>query len=197
MSLRVSRVGLLGCSLALFFFVSAASAQTLAYPAIGDEDRVGKCHGNCGAGCSNDLNPCTHGSGWRFEPLGPPEYVRTYNTEFCADIDGGLYLYYTWDVYRAWGRYDYHGRWSPACEDHDGWCWSRPDLCIAPPNLPFMCDGLRQEVWSYEDYAEAQPVVRDFIVIGVCQFDPGGPIGPALAPPQTELASRVPRSRPF
>ena len=140
--------------------------------------KVGKCIGNCGADCSNSLNPCKgsfRDTGyWSSEYIWGPNFVRRVDSSnvCCEEFepqwyhDGanacyGYYYEYHYDEYEAALRFTYHGVYSNFCSDHDHACRSKRKVygavyCVFPLDFARACSGAHYQTWSHEKYSKGE-----------------------------------------
>ncbi|MEQ1759463.1 MAG: BACON domain-containing carbohydrate-binding protein [Vicinamibacterales bacterium] len=135
-----------------------------------DDQRVGECAGNCGAGCGTFFNPCGGPHYWEHTVLSTPQYVGDDWEPVCTESS-------SWFVVRpkfvARARWTYHGLRSSKCEAHDASCRALGFLpvpadlavCLATAGLigltgPNYCEDARPFDWSYEfvDVGHGAPV---------------------------------------
>jgi hypothetical protein len=116
---------------------------------------VNQCWGNCGAGCSNNPNPCGGPSYWSNDWLSTPQYVDdNFPISYCL---GSAVITDIYHRYSVTGRWTYHGRSSDGCRLHDNICRAFGDnplgfigcvLAVVVPGSSY-CSGARDENWSY------------------------------------------------
>lgn len=107
---------------------------------------VDQCSGNCGAGCSDRMNPCmgdAHNQYWRLTYYSDPVYGVV---EGGTCIDQDLYRI-SWMAHTASGRWTYYGYRTEACEQHDAVC---PELVGIGCVWFFGCWGGHPDTWSYD-----------------------------------------------
>lgn len=122
-----------------------------------DDDAVGRCLGNCGIDCSNDVNWwCSNGAGWRIDAtFGPEEYLYGTGTiEYCS---GDYRCTSECALVRVPGQFSYWGTYAPGCHTHDEWCREGNPWCWVPPPgfLATICLGQEDRAWTYTGYAHA------------------------------------------
>ena len=125
-----------GVSLLLLTATVDVSAQSIRYPNDGydwnsrpDGSYVLDCFGNCGAGCGEFPNPCGGSSQyWELDITSSVTFVRSFEEDRCehddgvvGDVEGELYVRSV-DLYRARGRWTYHGLVADLCRQHDTHC---------------------------------------------------------------------------
>lgn len=141
---------------------TASSRANWVLPTRFDDSRVGNCRGNCGAGCSDSVNPCG----------GPPQYwdavqitegslLFDYWHESC---EGDGVWWYHEGYFIATFRFTYHGWASAACQEHDSLC---PEVLVIGCIFWFGCSPGYTYSWSYDD-----------TVTGYFRIEGSGPYGP-------------------
>jgi len=123
---------------------------------------VNDCFGNCGAGCSDNVNPCGGPSQyWDLTYVAGPDQVGTSYDYFC--VDGTLWEYDYAD-FQAIGTWTYHGYVTNGCISHDGWCNQWLIGCVAF----FGCDNPGWNgTWSYNEWMQGRQVTQ-VTEIGPC-----------------------------
>jgi len=152
------------------------SAQSIRYPNDGydwnsrpDGRNVLDCFGNCGRGCGEFSNPCGGSSQyWELEITSPVTLVREFDEDRCETIDVGMpgdvegEIYRRWvELYRARGRWTYHGLTADLCVWHDTRCrgisiWVIKEFwCYGPTGIWAMgraagsCANAAYNSWDY------------------------------------------------
>lgn len=132
---------------------------------------AGNCYGNCGAGCSDNVNPCGGPTQyWELTYASGPQYGPIYSWQ-CV---GTSFYRITHMGHTAIGRWTYHGYVKPGCWLHDGTC---PELtflgCLwfAGCGSPGWADE-----WSYDQlmYAFDYEVGWDYLGEHPSCNPPGG-----------------------
>ncbi len=141
----------------LLGFVPAAAAQ-IHYPidefvwySAPDWGAVGDCFGNCGAGCSDEWNPCGgRYQHWALDIISEPQPVGGdwWATECWSDTLMLVHL----EPHQAWGRWTYYGHAASGCLVHDALC---PEF-LGPIGCAWWlgCGSEWDEEWSYEELVE-------------------------------------------
>lgn len=109
---------------------------------------VGDCFANCGAGCSDHVNPC--GGPAQYWDLviiaGPGLFQSGWEATECVD---GQFFIREWHEYHAIGTWTYHGWVKPGCITHDYYCNQWLIGCV----LFFGCgDPGWTDTWSYDEW---------------------------------------------
>lgn len=155
---------------------TTASAQMLGYPqgafiwySWPNWSAVGDCFGNCGAGCSDDSNPCGgRQQYWQLDIISEPQPTgyEWWNVE-CWWSDT-LYLVH-YSEHSAWGRWTYYGYVTIGCIIHDGNCpeflWGLGCALWAG------CGSGWDEQWSYDEFMGGSRRL-DAEPIGSCREPP-------------------------
>jgi hypothetical protein len=112
------------------------------------DGQVGDCFGNCGGGCSEDMNPCgPHDQYWELVLLSGPDF-GTYYGEYC-DEQEHILTRINVEGYKATGRWTYHGWVTAGCRYHDDTCngaWWNPGCWIF---LGCLIDR-HEQTWPYD-----------------------------------------------
>ena len=142
-------------------------------------NKVNKCLGNCGADCSNSLNPCKgtfpDTGYWTAEYIWGPNFVRTVDSSnvCCEEFQPywfddaqnqcyGYYYEHHYDEYDAALRFTYHGVYSNFCSDHDHACRAKKKVygavyCVFPLDVARACrQGAHYQTWSHEEYSKGE-----------------------------------------
>ena len=140
--MRVGQVLVVTAGLLLFAAMvpsTIASAQPIYYPNDGydwntepDDNKTtpsAKCIGNCGADCSGAKNPCGGDHYWELEIVSPVNLVTALEEEECkpdsvgmpGDVPGTTRRR-SGGLYRASGRWNFHGVYANICAEHDVAC---------------------------------------------------------------------------
>jgi hypothetical protein len=143
---------------AVAFLGATASAWYVVYPTDGtywynnpNDAAVGDCYGNCGAGCSDAVNPC--GGRTQYWELAltssPSEIGGTEWTEQVCDESAHELYTFTRALFTATGHWTYHGTWGSGCQDHDALC---PEYLWGIGCAFFGgCGWTYDRDWSYDD----------------------------------------------
>ena len=128
---------------------------------------LGGCFGNCGAGCSDRVNPCGgRTQWWEMEVLSEPQPIAGSVWQDVRCINGVDYLY-EFERYQAWGRWTYHGHAATGCEEHDAIC---PEFAGIGCLWFNGCGPSWDKDWSYEDTITASRAINIVELSGgVCQ----------------------------
>jgi hypothetical protein len=107
--------------------------------------RVDDCPGNCGAGCSDNVNPCGGPlQYWELSYVSGPNY-GPFSIFYCSD---GERLKETYMGHTALGRWTYYGHVAPGCISHDSVC---PEWTFFGCILFFGCGSPEwSDTWSYD-----------------------------------------------
>jgi hypothetical protein len=118
---------------------------------------LGECFGNCGAGCSSSVNPCGgRTQWWELQILTEPERIEgsEWQDVWCY---GDMRYLYSFERYRAMGRWIYHGHSAIGCVTHDALCPEATWLgCLAFAG----CGTEWDQDWSYEDVVIASKAIH-------------------------------------
>jgi hypothetical protein len=115
---------------------------------------AGNCFGNCGAGCSSNVNPC--GGPRQYWDLtftsGPHRFQSGWEASPCVE---NQYYIRPWDEYHAIGTWSYHGWVKPGCITHDFYCNDWKIGCV----LFFGCGSPGwTDTWSYMEWMRGYTV---------------------------------------
>lgn len=149
-------------------WASTAEAQWwqngIAWNAWPSGSSVGDCFGNCGAGCSGNVNPCGGPPRyWELQFLAGPHRVEDSYYEACNEI--GELWGYTHEMYQAIGRWTFHGHVMTGCISHDATC----NQWILGCALYFGCGSVvGSDTWSYDEWMQGSVFVSANQV-GLCE----------------------------
>jgi hypothetical protein len=115
------------------------------------------CLGNCGAGCSNNINPCGGPPQyWELTFIAGPDYVGSRRWQECVDREVqpgsppvGHWITYREDEYQAIGRWLYHGWYGTGCRAHDELCSNPVDPECA---MWTGCGETYAQTWWYDEW---------------------------------------------
>jgi hypothetical protein len=142
-----------------------------------DAPPLGDCFGNCGAGCSDHLNPSCgpDNQHWTLQILDAPSSPVYF--QYCdgGGAEPGNLVHYHVDGYSAPVRWTYHGWQTISCGIHDAMC---PEWTFLACLVYFGCGSGWEATWSYDSYAYSgsySNMVVDSIDYGSpsCPCDPG------------------------
>lgn len=145
-----------------------------------DPRSVGEnCHGNCGAGCSDNWDPCfSPPQYWVQEMLDEPQLLGIgHGLRTECDVTSGTLYFYDAFIYGVPMRETYHGFQTLACKMHDATCGDNPLLdpgCWWPPDAFCPFERGRRE-WSYVAARQTWWWEPGEVVEGGCEVCPGGP----------------------
>jgi len=118
---------------------------------------LGECFGNCGAGCSGNVNPCGgRTQWWELQILTAPQLIpgSEYQDVWCY---GDTFYLYDFERYNAMGRWIYHGHSALGCVTHDSMC---PEWTWLGCMIFAGCGTEWDEDWSYDDVVVASLAVN-------------------------------------
>ncbi len=154
----------------LFVCAARPTAAQIRYPIDGfvwysvpNGEIVGHCFGNCGAGCSDFMNPCGgRQQYWELQILSEPQPVggEWWDTECWTDT----LMLVRFVPHQAWARWTYYGHAASGCESHDARC---PEVFYIGCLIWTGCGPEWDQEWWYEELIEGDKRA-DVEPIGSC-----------------------------
>lgn len=152
------------CAGCLLLGAATTVSAQIYYPADGFVWRaapnwgaVGDCFGNCGAGCSDDSNPCGgRFQYWELQIISEPQPTGGdwWDTECHSDT---LYLVH-YLPHQAWGRWTYYGHAALGCLFHDATC---PEFLFGAGCFWWAgCGTEWDEEWTYDEFVTGDKRVQ-------------------------------------
>jgi hypothetical protein len=152
----VTRLFLIGLFIGVASSASAGWVQDgIDWKAWPKSSSVGDCFGNCGAACSDRVNPCGGPRQyWDLVLTGGP--VKTQTGWEATSCEAGEYYVRPYTEYHAMGRWTYHGWVKPFCIAHDATCNQLIVGCLwAAP-----CGIGHTKTWSYQEWMRGYTLGR-------------------------------------